>query len=51
MFLFVAKKENKTDEATIKFLKAYEIKDHVIPSNGKKHHLKYGFNGREGMNL
>jgi lipopolysaccharide/colanic/teichoic acid biosynthesis glycosyltransferase len=41
LFFFVAKKENKTDEVTITFLKAFEVKDHVIPSNGKRHHLKY----------
>jgi lipopolysaccharide/colanic/teichoic acid biosynthesis glycosyltransferase len=45
MFLFAAKIENKTDDPTIKFLKAYEIKDPVISSNGKKHDLKYSFNG------
>jgi lipopolysaccharide/colanic/teichoic acid biosynthesis glycosyltransferase len=42
MYLFSAKKENKTDDPTIKFLKAYEIKDHDKPSNGRKHDLKYG---------
>ena len=47
MFLFAAKKENKTDDPTIKFLKAYEIKDHVISSNGKKQDLKYSFTSME----
>ena len=45
--LFAAKKEIKTDDPTIKFLKAYEIKDLVKLSNGKKHDLKYGFHSTE----
>jgi lipopolysaccharide/colanic/teichoic acid biosynthesis glycosyltransferase len=45
MSLFVVKKETRTDDPTIKFLKAYEIKDLVKLSNGKKHDLKYSFNG------
>src|ERR1039457_4201371 len=45
--LFAAKKENKTDDPTIKFLKAYEIKDLVKLPNGKNHDLKYSFNGTE----
>ena len=44
IYLFAAKKENKTDEAAITFLKAYEIKDSVKYSNGRKHDLKYSFN-------
>jgi lipopolysaccharide/colanic/teichoic acid biosynthesis glycosyltransferase len=47
MALFAAKKENKTDDPTIKFLKAYEIKDLVKLPNGKKHDLKYGFHSTE----
>ena len=47
MALFAAKKENKTDDPTIKFLKAYEIEDLEKLSNGKKHDLKYSFNGTE----
>src|ERR1035437_1218691 len=45
--LFAAKKEIKTDDPTIKFLKAYEIKDLVKLPNGKKHDLKYGFHSTE----
>jgi lipopolysaccharide/colanic/teichoic acid biosynthesis glycosyltransferase len=47
MYLFTAKKENKTDDPTIKFLKAYEIKDPFKPTNGKNRDLKYGLNSME----
>jgi lipopolysaccharide/colanic/teichoic acid biosynthesis glycosyltransferase len=47
VFLFAAKKENKTDDPTIKFLKAYEIKDRVLLSIVKKRDLKYSFNSTE----
>jgi lipopolysaccharide/colanic/teichoic acid biosynthesis glycosyltransferase len=45
MFFFVYEKENKTDEVTITFLKAFELKDHIVPSQGKKHNLKYSLTG------
>jgi lipopolysaccharide/colanic/teichoic acid biosynthesis glycosyltransferase len=42
--LLLAKKiQNKTDEATIIFLKAYEMKDPLISSNSNKSDLKYSF--------
>lgn len=47
MFLFADKIKNKTDEATVVFLKAYEMKDPAIPSNGKNRNGKYSLNNRE----
>ncbi|MDR3610251.1 MAG: sugar transferase [Ignavibacteriaceae bacterium] len=47
MIFFVIKKENKTDDVTLTFLKAYELKDHVVPSNGRKHNIKYAINDTE----
>jgi lipopolysaccharide/colanic/teichoic acid biosynthesis glycosyltransferase len=37
----------KDYDPAIKFLKAYEVKDPINRSNGKKHDLKYGFNNAE----
>jgi lipopolysaccharide/colanic/teichoic acid biosynthesis glycosyltransferase len=42
--LFVYNRKITTDDPTLKFLKAHEIKDRVQRSNGKKRDLKYGFN-------
>ena len=49
MFLFADKIKNKTDEATVVFLKAYEMNDPVTPSNGKNRNGKYGFNNSGTM--
>jgi len=49
MFLFADKIKNKTDEATVVFLKAYEMNDPVTPSNGRNRNGKYGFNYSEAM--
>jgi hypothetical protein len=47
MALFAAKKEIRTDDPTIKFLKAYEIEDFRKLPNGKEHDLKYSFKSTE----
>jgi lipopolysaccharide/colanic/teichoic acid biosynthesis glycosyltransferase len=47
MFLFAEKIKNKTDEATVVFLKAYEMSDPVVKSNGKNGNGKYSFKGPE----
>ena len=47
MFLFASKIKNKTDEATVIFLKAYEMNDPIIRSNGKNKNGKYSFNNTE----
>ncbi|OGU68471.1 MAG: hypothetical protein A2W30_00590 [Ignavibacteria bacterium RBG_16_36_9] len=49
MFLFADKIKNKTDEATVVFLKAYEMNDPVTSSNGKNRNGKYGFYNSEAM--
>ena len=45
MFLFADKIKNKTDEATVVFLKAYEIKDQQFPSKYVNGNTKYAFKG------
>jgi lipopolysaccharide/colanic/teichoic acid biosynthesis glycosyltransferase len=47
MFLFAEKIKNKTDEPTVVFLKAYEMSDPVVRSNGKNGKGKYSFKGPE----
>ena len=47
MFLFAEKIKNKTDEPTVVFLKAYEMGDPVVRSNGKNRDGKYSFNSTE----
>ena len=47
MFLFASKIKNKTDEATVIFLKAYEMNDPIVRSNGKNRTGKYSFNNTE----
>ena len=49
MFLFAEKIKNKTDEATVVFLKAFEMNDPLTPSNGKNRNGKYSFNNSEAM--
>ena len=49
IYLFADKIKNKTDEATVVFLKAYELKDSVISSNDKNRNGKYGFNNSKVM--
>jgi lipopolysaccharide/colanic/teichoic acid biosynthesis glycosyltransferase len=44
MFLFADKIKNKSDEATVVFLKAYEINDFAVSSKSKNGHSKYSFN-------
>ena len=44
MFLFADKIKNKADEATVVFLKAYEMNDPVIRSGSKNRNGKYSFN-------
>ncbi len=44
MFLFGDKIKNKSDEATVVFLKAYEMSDPVIRTNHKNGNGKYCFN-------
>lgn len=47
MFLFADKIKNKTDEATVVFLKAYEMKDPAVPNSVKKRMGKYAFQNIE----
>ena len=45
--LFAGKIKNKSDEPTVVFLKAYEMKDYVAPSNGRNGNGKYSYNNSE----
>ncbi len=45
MFLFAEKIKNKTDESTVVFLKAYEIKDQQSPSKYVNGSTKYAYKG------
>lgn len=45
--LFARKIKNKNDEATVVFLKAYEMKDYVAPTNGRNGNGKYSYNSFE----
>jgi lipopolysaccharide/colanic/teichoic acid biosynthesis glycosyltransferase len=45
MFMFAEKIKNKTDEPSVVFLKAYEIKDTNAPSKAKNGDSKYSFKG------
>ncbi len=47
MFLFAEKIKNKTDEPTVVFLKAYEMKDSPSSSKYKNGNSKYIFNNTE----
>ena len=47
MFLFAEKIKNKTDEPTVVFLKAYEMKDPSISNSVKKRIGKYSFQNTE----
>lgn len=47
MFLFAEKIKNKTDEPTVVFLKAYEMKDPVVRSNGNNRSDKYSFENKQ----
>jgi lipopolysaccharide/colanic/teichoic acid biosynthesis glycosyltransferase len=45
--LFAGKIKNKSDEPTVVFLKAYEMKDYVATSNGRNGNGKYSYNSFE----
>lgn len=45
MFMFADKIKNKSDESTVVFLKAYELKDTSTTSQAKKVNSKYSFKG------
>jgi lipopolysaccharide/colanic/teichoic acid biosynthesis glycosyltransferase len=47
LLLFANKIENKNDEATVVFLKAYEMNDYATPSNGRNRNKKYIYNSLE----
>ncbi len=47
MFLFADKIKNKSDEATVVFLKAYEMTDMAVSSKIKNGHSKYGFDNTD----
>jgi len=47
MFLFAEKIKNKTDEPTVVFLKAYEMKDSPSSTKSKNGNSKYVFNNTE----
>lgn len=45
MFLFADKIKNKSDESTVVFLKAYELKDSTVSSRTKNGESRYSFKG------
>ena len=45
--LFAGKIKNKSDEPTVVFLKAYEMKDYATTSNGRNGNGKYSYNSIE----
>lgn len=47
MFLFAEKIQNKTDESTVVFLKAYEVKDQTVSSKPINGNVRYKFQGEE----
>lgn len=54
MFLFADKIKNKSDEPTVVFLKAYEMKDQFANKsngNGKQRNGKYAFKDKDGNSL
>jgi lipopolysaccharide/colanic/teichoic acid biosynthesis glycosyltransferase len=51
ILLFARKIKNKSDEATVVFLKAYEMKDTATRSNGRNRNGRYGYFGSETETL
>jgi len=51
MFIFAPKVENKTDEPTVRFLKPYKIKEHIISSHAVNLDSKYSFTGIQSSDL